>query len=147
MFHISYNNGKLAIFFHREQLLWQTGIWSSEEEAWWVTRLLSVKSLVRPAWVSWPCVKLCSVLDQVYSSAWFNKVDSPPHMNMDVEHLALPSSQRTLCSHDTVPLRSTCWSDLGQQMFQLHSISKSMTIDLEEITARIHHVVCFELWK
>lgn len=62
----------------------------------------------RPAWVSWPCVKLCSVLDQVYSSAWFNKVDSPPQMNVAVEHLALPWSQRAQCSHDTVPLWSTC---------------------------------------
>lgn len=66
-------------------------------------------------------------------------------MNMAPEHLALPCSQRTLCSHDTVPLWSTCCSDLGQQMFQLHSIQKSMTIDLEEIPARIHHVVRFEL--
>lgn len=32
-------------------------------------------------------------------------------------------------SHDTVPFCSTCWSDLGQQMFQLHSVPKSMTID------------------
>lgn len=42
-------------------------------------------------------------------------------MNTALEHLALPRSQRALCSHDTVPLRSTCCSDRGQQMFQLHS--------------------------
>lgn len=47
-----------------------------------------------------------------------------------VEHLASPGSQRTPRSHDTVPFCSTCWSDLGQQMFQLHSVPKSMTIDL-----------------
>lgn len=68
-------------------------------------------------------------------------------MNMALQHLALPRSQWALCSHDIVPLWSTCWSDLGQQMFQLHSIGKSMTIDLEEIPARIHHAVRFKLWK
>lgn len=47
-----------------------------------------------------------------------------------VEHLASPGSQWTPRSHDTAPLCCTCWSDLGQQMFQLHSLPKSMAIDL-----------------
>lgn len=81
--------------------------------------------------------KLCSTLDQVYSCALIKWV--PSQMNMALEHLALPCSQCLLCSHDC----STCWSGLGQQMFQLYSIPKSMNIDLEEIHARIHHVICF----
>lgn len=66
-------------------------------------------------------------LDRVYSPAWFNKVDED---GCAAEHLAPAGSRRTPRSHDTVPFCSTCWSDLGQQMFQLHSVPKSMTIDL-----------------
>lgn len=54
-------------------------------------------------------LKACSILYQVYSSAWFNKVDSPTDEHgCAVEHLALPCSQQALCSHDTAPLCSTC---------------------------------------
>ena len=108
--------------------------------------MVSISLLMRhcwPAWAIWPRLKCCSVRDQVCSSGWFNKADSPPppQMDMALEHLAC---SQWLCSHDTVPCCSTCCSDLWQQMFQLHSIPKSMTIDLEEIPARIHHLVCFE---
>lgn len=83
MFHISCTNCKSDIFF---ACFASTAFVVTDrdvkelEEARWVTRLLSVPSLMRryqPAWASWPCVTLCSVLDQVYSSAWFNKADSP----------------------------------------------------------------------
>lgn len=54
-------------------------------------------------------LKACSILYRVYSSAWFNKVDSPTDEHgCAVEHLALPCSQQALCSHDTAPLCSTC---------------------------------------
>lgn len=102
---------------------------------------------VRPAWVSWPCVKLCSVLDQVYSSARFNKVDSPRRWTWLWSTWPCPAprglSVLTILCRSGAPVDQ----DLGQQMFQLHSVRKSMTIDLAKITARIHHVVRFELWK
>lgn len=96
-----------------------------------------------PAWASWHCVELCSVLDQVYSSAYGLMLPPNEHGSGAPDFAVVPVG--SVCSHDTALLSSTCWPDLGQQMFQLHSVRKSVTIDLKEIPARSHHVFGFRL--
>lgn len=112
VFPISYKDDLLWLCCASTLLLWHMGV--DDEQVSSPPRLMEH---CWPVWASWPGVRLCFVLDQVYSCAWFIKVDSPSQMNMAVQHLVLPCSQWTLCSHDTVPLGTTCWPYYMQQMF------------------------------